>query len=313
MKKHVIFILLMPFALWGQVSDNFSDGDFTQNPSWTGDPGHFKVSSSTAIPEDQRPALQLNAPAAGRSALAVASDLSGNLEWHCWIKLSMNTSQGNYARIYLLSDKDSLKEPLQGYFLQLGGEDDSVDFYRQDSAGIIHLLRLHALFTGNSTNALRLRVTRSADGSWQFYGDGSGTSLLQPVGETSDMLCPAGNYFGIFCQYTASNTTKFYFDDLYAGPLIVDTIPPGIASVSAANLTKVLQYHVVSGNVLAASLTEGQIVTPILTPAQTFTIQLAGGAKIKDANDRISTIVATDVQCSNGVIHVLDKVLLPRL
>ncbi|WP_269225884.1 fasciclin domain-containing protein [Flavobacterium eburneipallidum] len=88
--------------------------------------------------------------------------------------------------------------------------------------------------------------------------------------------------------------------------------PGGIAGVSDANLTKVLQYHVVNGNILAASLREGQIVNTLQTP-QTFTIQLAGGAKIKDINNRISTIVATDVQCSNGVIHVLNKVLLPTL
>jgi len=96
--------------------------------------------------------------------------------------------------------------------------------------------------------------------------------------------------------------------------LDAELAPGGIAGVSAANLTKVLQYHVVSpANVLATSLTEGQIVTPILTPAQTFTIQLTGGAKIKDANNRISNIIITDVQCSNGVIHAIDKVLLPIL
>ena len=96
--------------------------------------------------------------------------------------------------------------------------------------------------------------------------------------------------------------------------LNTELAPGGTAGVSAANLTKVLQYHVVSpANVLAASLTEGQVVTPILTPAQTFTIQLSGGAKIKDANNRISNIIITDVQCSNGVIHAIDKVLLPVL
>jgi uncharacterized surface protein with fasciclin (FAS1) repeats len=94
--------------------------------------------------------------------------------------------------------------------------------------------------------------------------------------------------------------------------LNTELAPGGIASVSAANLTKVLQYHVVSGNILAASLTEGQIVATLQTP-QTFTVQLTGGAKIKDSNNRISTVVATDVQCSNGVIHVLNKVLLPTL
>lgn len=94
--------------------------------------------------------------------------------------------------------------------------------------------------------------------------------------------------------------------------LNTELAPGGIAGVSTANLTKVLTYHVANGNVLAASLTEGQVVSTLQTP-QTFTIQLTGGAKIKDANNRISNITATDVQCSNGVIHVLNKVLLPTL
>ena len=94
--------------------------------------------------------------------------------------------------------------------------------------------------------------------------------------------------------------------------LNTELAPGGIVSVSAANLTRILQYHVVSpANLLAASLMEGQVVTPILTPTQTFTVLLAGGAKIRDARARVTIIVATDVQCSNGVIHVLDKVLLP--
>jgi uncharacterized surface protein with fasciclin (FAS1) repeats len=94
--------------------------------------------------------------------------------------------------------------------------------------------------------------------------------------------------------------------------LNTELAPGGISGVSAANLTKVLQYHVANGNVLAASLTEGQMVTT-LQAQQKFTILLTGGAKIKDVNNRMSNIVATDVQCSNGVIHVLDKVLLPTL
>ncbi|MBC5841123.1 fasciclin domain-containing protein [Flavobacterium sp. F-380] len=94
--------------------------------------------------------------------------------------------------------------------------------------------------------------------------------------------------------------------------LNTELAPGGIASVSTANLTRTLQYHVVSpANVLSSTLTEGQTVTPILTPSQTFKIQLAGGAKILDASNRLSNIVVTDVQCSNGVIHAIDKVLLP--
>jgi len=107
--------------------------------------------------------------------------------------------------------------------------------------------------------------------------------------------------------YTVMAPTNTAFTDLNT-----ELAPGGIAGVSTANLTKVLTYHVANGNVLAASLTEGQMITTLQTP-QKYTIQLAGGAKIKDANNRISTIIATDVQCSNGVIHVINKVLLPTL
>jgi uncharacterized surface protein with fasciclin (FAS1) repeats len=86
----------------------------------------------------------------------------------------------------------------------------------------------------------------------------------------------------------------------------------GIAGVSIPNLTKVLQYHVANGNVLASSLQEDQVVATREVP-QTFKIKLVGGAKIEDASNRIINITATDVQCANGVIHVLDKVLLPKL
>ncbi|MBG6061176.1 putative surface protein with fasciclin (FAS1) repeats [Flavobacterium sp. CG_9.1] len=129
-------------------------------------------------------------------------------------------------------------------------------------------------------------------------------SVLNRSGEPNFITALSGT--GPFTVFAPTNTAFT--------ALNTELAPDGIAGVSAANLTKVLQYHVVSpANVLAASLTEGQVVTPILVPAQTFTIQLSGGAKIKDARNRFSNIIITDVQCSNGVIHAVDKVLLPLL
>lgn len=84
-----------------------------------------------------------------------------------------------------------------------------------------------------------------------------------------------------------------------------------LADVPQATLEKTLKYHVVTGaNILAASLTNGSVDT---FAGDSFTISLIGGAKITDANSRVSNIVATDVQASNGVVHVIDKVLLPTL
>ena len=84
----------------------------------------------------------------------------------------------------------------------------------------------------------------------------------------------------------------------------------GLDQVDDATLNAVLQYHVVSGaNVLASQLTNGQVVTTF--GAETFSINLTGGAKIVDSSNRTTNIIITDVQGSNGVVHAIDKVLLP--
>lgn len=81
---------------------------------------------------------------------------------------------------------------------------------------------------------------------------------------------------------------------------------------TSSQLTTILQYHVVSpANVLAATITDGQVVTPLA--GGTFTINTVGGVKITDGSGRVSNIIATDVQATNGVIHAIDKVLLPAL
>jgi uncharacterized surface protein with fasciclin (FAS1) repeats len=56
-------------------------------------------------------------------------------------------------------------------------------------------------------------------------------------------------------------------------------------------------------------LTEGQEVTSF--QGGKFKIGLAGGASITDAQNRKANIVAVDVQGTNGVVHAIDKVILP--
>ena len=76
---------------------------------------------------------------------------------------------------------------------------------------------------------------------------------------------------------------------------------------NTALLTKVLTYHVVPGLVL-------KVDVPINTPIKTVegeTLTVGPTLAITDQRARQSNIVATDVLASNGVIHVLDKVILP--
>ena len=71
-----------------------------------------------------------------------------------------------------------------------------------------------------------------------------------------------------------------------------------------AKLTAVLTYHVVAGKVMAADVKPGSVRTVQGTDLRVSTM---GGVKVNDSN-----VTATDIVADNGVIHVIDSVLLPK-
>ena len=68
-------------------------------------------------------------------------------------------------------------------------------------------------------------------------------------------------------------------------------------------LVKILTYHVLADEVMAAAVTAGDATT---VEGSTIAITTDGGVKVNDA-----TVTATDIDASNGVIHVIDKVIVP--
>ena len=71
-----------------------------------------------------------------------------------------------------------------------------------------------------------------------------------------------------------------------------------------AALTKVLTYHVVPAKVMAADVKAGKVKT---VEGQELTVTTKGGVMVDNAK-----VVATDVAASNGVIHAIDTVLMPK-
>ena len=70
-------------------------------------------------------------------------------------------------------------------------------------------------------------------------------------------------------------------------------------------LVDILTYHVLSGKVMSSDLTDGMNATALNTDSLTFTVN-GDGVMVNDAN-----VTLADVNASNGVIHVIDKVLMP--
>lgn len=69
-------------------------------------------------------------------------------------------------------------------------------------------------------------------------------------------------------------------------------------------LTAILTYHVVSGKVMSTDLSDGMTATTV--NGAEVNISTANGVQVNDAN-----VVSADVEASNGVVHVIDAVILP--
>merc|ERR1740121_3384204 len=72
------------------------------------------------------------------------------------------------------------------------------------------------------------------------------------------------------------------------------------------SLTEVLKYHVVSGKVLAANLTNNEQITTL--EGKNITVTITGTTVKINTN---ATVITPDVNASNGVVHIIDSVLLP--
>lgn len=232
----LFFTLIFSCALYStaQLADDFADGNFTYSPSWTGDSANFTINSLYE--------LQLNDNSADTSILTTSFIKSSldSTEWRLSIRQNFSPSGSNYGRVYLVSDQNNLKGPLNGYFLQFGevGSQDAIELFRQQGTNITSVCRGTASSIASSFS-VTVKVTRDHTGFWNLYVDyaGGNNYLLDASG--MDAAINSCLHLGVYCKYTISNSTSFFFDDFYAGPIIPDTILPTVIAVSSVDPTTV--------------------------------------------------------------------------
>ena len=123
----------------------------------------------------------------------------------------------------------------------------------------------------------------------------NGFTTLTTAVVTADLLSTLSNPFAEFTVFAPTNNA---FDSL---AVRLGTDLAGILALP--NLSDILLYHVVSGTVLSTSLTAGDVPT---LNGLSVTVDLTAGVMINDA-----TVTLADVTADNGVVHVIDGVLLP--
>jgi hypothetical protein len=223
---------LTQLACFGQIFDDFSDGDFTSGTPWQGTNADYIVNGSEQ--------LQLNNAGAATSYLSTPHNLSpfisGNKEWQFWTRQAFSPSSGNFARIYLTSSNSDLSTAPDGFYLQLGeaGTSDAVRLFKSDG-GIDTELISGPSGQISTSFSIGIRVVRTIGGDWSLYIDPAGGTNFGLVGSATDATDLLGTHSGMLNIYTSSNSTSFYYDDIYIGNEILDITPPVLLSATVIN------------------------------------------------------------------------------
>jgi len=225
----LLLLFLASLTARAQLTDSFANGNFTQNPVWTGDAASFVVVNQI---------LQSNGPATTGTQLRLVTPCQATTgtSWEFWANLRLATSSGNLADVWLLASQADLKSAdTKGYFVRLGGTDDAVSLFRRDSTrGAVPVIAGQAGTLASSTNNLvRVRVTRSVAGVWTLARDltGGRAFVAEPASPATDNTYQRSVVVGVSLLYSSANARNFYFDDF----VVSDTTPPLLSRATAAD------------------------------------------------------------------------------
>lgn len=202
--------LLVSVGAMAQFTDDFTDGDFTHNPVWSGTVDKFTVADGV---------LRLSDGAASGSGsfkayLSTPSVASVAASWECKVEANVNLTSTNYVRFYLMADRDDLTDiSLKGYFILIGGQQKEVAMYRQNGKNITKIIDgTDSRLTGTA-NLVQVKATRNEQWGWQLWSKLPTETDFVLEGEVVDGTIANAAYSGVFVNYSSKAKDKYSFDD----------------------------------------------------------------------------------------------------
>ncbi len=234
-KKLLLFlqVILTSYLIsHAQVSENFTDGDFTNNPSWTGNTGDWRINSTLQLQSN-------NTNTNGSFYLSTPNTLATTAQWAFYVNLTFATSGANYTDIYLITSASDLTAiSTTGYFVRIGNTDDEVSLYRKDAGiaeGIKIIDGINNSVNSSTNNKVKIKVTRDASNQWTLFRDigATGTTFFNE-GNVVDATFITSSFFGFLVKQSivASFGQKHFFDAIEIMPFIPDITAPEIQSVT---------------------------------------------------------------------------------
>lgn len=278
------------------ITEGFTDGNFSASPAWSGDAANFTVVNNSDVAslngsEALRSyTLRLNAPAAAQTehiSLPVTS-WGGNQEWSFWMgRRNQAATNSNHSTVWLYADQANLEAAsISGYRVRLGDDSggDEINLQVVNAGVATNLISSAEIANGRLDYGVAVRVTRSQAGVWTLFtsplpvSDGSGANAQACPASSASVLAgsatnntfvPSGTgYIGV----TAAHSTGVNaiagaeFDNFRFVPIPFDTF------VNLASSSAVVNEN---GGTLGITV---NITHPSATAATTVNLVLTGGS-----------------------------------
>lgn len=226
MRFLLLFLLFSPSFLTAQVLDDFTDSDLNNNPIWVGDTTDWTIVNGQ---------LRSNANASSYGFyLSTPSNAATNTQWELYVNLQLQTSSANYTDIFLTSDSADLKSlSNSGYFVRIGNTSDEISLYKRMNGSDTEIIDGLDATVNSSNNSIYIKVTRDTANLWTLKSNVAGQGFgYVTEGAITDSSISTSNYFGIFVQQsTPSFHLNHFYDNIYVGPILADSLPPFVISV----------------------------------------------------------------------------------
>lgn len=232
---------LAAIPLWGQIEDDFSDGDFTQNPSWTGDADKFTIDNYPLDASNLM--LRSSNEGAATYYLSTPNNLAVDTQWEYFVNPRFALSGANFFDVFLVADNADLTAVQNGYFLRYGRTQRDITFWKK-TGGTDQLLIEGPpnQINSSSNNPVHTRVSRSQNGLWILETDQAGEGNFQTLGILTDADHTTTEAFGFRIVQSGAQgpINNHWFDEVSVSPLPPDVSPPEVVSAQALSSTEVL-------------------------------------------------------------------------
>ena len=235
MRINIIFgLIIFHFSLFGQFSDNFEDGNLTENPNWKGNTTNFIV--------DTNKKLRLNAAGEGSSWLYVETNYPDSFELGFKLKMEFSPSNSNACKVYFLTDKSDYLTS-NGYYLLLGenGSADRLKVYKTENGQETLIAQGAEGELAKDPSVCNIKMTFRNGGDFVILADyDDNGSFDDNISFQENVNTTLGKYFGFYAVYTSTRTDKFVYDDIYLKQFQLDKTSPSLVDLQVISSRELL-------------------------------------------------------------------------